>query len=254
MVLPDHDHSFNFVLDVWDIPYWDYNSINGQLIYRNGIWVKDQNIPYTRKDPCWIRTADSNNGTTSTTNFCCKKWVPINHSCAEYGTKTIVNSNADVINVLNARYVLNENNTMTVEVYNYTTASNNIKQNVQLESFASTGHAQYCVANSTSGKTCLFKEYKNDNYTLIMRTSDYPDGWNMVTLNLVGQQITSPSINTQNPCYSETHNCKINCILHFNEKSFQTTDSIRTPRQRPKFVALPLLEDLGLDPCNGTLI
>ena len=91
MVLPDHDHSFNFVLDVWDIPYWDYNSINGQLIYRNGIWVKDQNIPYTPDDPCWTRTADSNNGTTATTNFCCKKWVPIqNNVCAEYGTKTTV--------------------------------------------------------------------------------------------------------------------------------------------------------------------
>ncbi|KAE9546165.1 hypothetical protein FO519_010623, partial [Halicephalobus sp. NKZ332] len=70
----------------------------------------------------------------------------------------------------------------------------------------STGETQFCIANTASGKTCLFNEFKNDNYTFIMRTSDFPDGWDMVTVTLNGQQIASPSITVQNPCQSETHN------------------------------------------------
>ncbi|KAE9550540.1 hypothetical protein FO519_006252 [Halicephalobus sp. NKZ332] len=205
------DHTYNFVIEVrhYHGEYYIYDAINGQLINRKGVWMKnvEKPTPYTRSDPCWTRSVDSNNDTSSSTSFCCRKWVPVsNGNCAEYRTKTVANMNSNPIDVLNARYILNDNNTMTVEILNFTTTSNITKQNVQLESFASTGETQFCIANTTSGKTCLFNEFKNDNYTFIIRTSDFPDGWNMVTITLNGQQIASPSITVQNPCHIETNN------------------------------------------------
>ncbi|KAE9546026.1 hypothetical protein FO519_010762, partial [Halicephalobus sp. NKZ332] len=176
------DHTYSFNLNIWDdILSYDWDAIAGQLIKRKGVWMKnvEKPTPYTRSDPCWTRNVDSNNDTSSSTSFCCRKWVPVsNGNCAEYRTKTVANMNSNPIDVLNARYILNDNNTMTVEILNFTTTSNTTKQNVQLESFASTGETQFCIANTTSGKTCLFNEFKNDNYTFIMRTSDFSDGWN----------------------------------------------------------------------------
>ncbi|KAE9547039.1 hypothetical protein FO519_009750, partial [Halicephalobus sp. NKZ332] len=91
------DHTYSFDLNVWDAALtYDWDAIAGQLIKRKGVWMKnvEKPVPYTRSDPCWTRNVDSNNGTTSSTSLCCRKWVPVsNGNCAEYRTKTVVNMN-----------------------------------------------------------------------------------------------------------------------------------------------------------------
>uniref|UniRef100_A0AC34QF70 Uncharacterized protein n=1 Tax=Panagrolaimus sp. JU765 TaxID=591449 RepID=A0AC34QF70_9BILA len=199
------DHTYNFVIDVWRLPYYDYSAINGQLISRKGVWMKNvaRPTPYTVEDPCWTRVVDANNDTTASTNFCCKKWA----FCAEYRTKTTVTMGSTNIAYLSVNVVLDSNQTMRIQMANYTTTSNNIKQNVQFESLSSNGQAQFCRANSTSlGNSCLFQEFAGSNYTFSLRNSDFPDGWNMVNVAVNGQQIISPFLTLTNPCHSEVHN------------------------------------------------
>uniref|UniRef100_A0AC34F691 Uncharacterized protein n=1 Tax=Panagrolaimus sp. ES5 TaxID=591445 RepID=A0AC34F691_9BILA len=208
---PTGDFQFNNYVS------WGTSTTVAKLIRRNGIFLKDNNLPFTSADPCWTKTYQTPYGgtypTITQTKLCCNRFksfpatttvpqtttsIPLN-KCLKYLSRTTVSDNTTYLEV---DYIFNATG-LIVTIVNYFA---NIDSSVQLEAYSTDLFSQTCRATTDNPtKQCIFQLSDTHKYELQIRTSFFPDGFNMLQVVENKGQFITPSLNNSSPCVTESN-------------------------------------------------
>lgn len=206
----NEDYEYIFMLDVWD-PYpqtYHYDAVAGKLIKRNGIFMKEENKPYTPDDKCWNRIEPGNNNSIATSSFCCSRFKKDQNptlSCPEYQSRSVVYRNSSMTSELYITYTINSDN-IHIKMTNYTSS---MKSNAQFELFGNNGYSETCITQLYQPKTCLFKYSSDTKYEFEFRTSIYNEGFNMTSITINNLQFQYPPLSPDNLCQTFDNLCEL---------------------------------------------
>uniref|UniRef100_A0AC34FT64 Uncharacterized protein n=1 Tax=Panagrolaimus sp. ES5 TaxID=591445 RepID=A0AC34FT64_9BILA len=189
--------------------------IAAKIMYRNGIFLKDDYTPFTIENPCWTKSAPMPYFTETRTvnvSLCCVEFGETSETittlhptssttkfCQKYHSETQLSDNSIFLEV---EYILNTTK-MAVSIVNYFSDNNVI---TQLESYSFDTFSQVCrVTSSAPTNLCFFDISNNHSYELQLRASIFPDGFNMTTLIENNGQIITPFLTSTSPCHTEKH-------------------------------------------------
>jgi hypothetical protein len=209
------DIQFEFYLHVFANSWANqYHVQVGEIIWKNEIFLKNLNKPYTKADPCWKKSANIPfKNATYESSFCCIKFAAEestttavqpttelnSNNCLKYTSKTSVSNDSTYLEV---EYQMTET-VLTVNIQKYLGPKNST---VQLEAYSPVVFGQTCRASeSNPSNSCFFILPINFDYELQMRTSKFPEGFDMVTIAGNNGALFKPLLTTSSPCYAETN-------------------------------------------------